>query len=407
MRSSDRRSNGSHYARNAQDPGGAGIQGHNREGDKRVKLPERHRTNPGERDGRWARTNPSCSRASGSGLRGIDPFSRRVPARGLIRRSPPACIRLKPSVRLRFVPPAPETIGSMPSPAGGAARTGKLDHRLAQAAIARLRDPLIPFDAPALPGAGRQSSICRHLASVAEAAEQRFQPEERRELGAQAFELESRAAGWSAPRLPWDERVAGAFDPASGVVTSAIRSSSRRISASHRRQLTPVAGPQRLEPFDDLAEAGRNPRRLPPSRPLTRLGCRMRSLSSVPRSRVNRRDPLLPGRRANDGTDPAPAARPCHQRPQQPPAVDRSRSCAPMPPVHRYRSRIDHVALDPSAMSKPWIHGPSIRFLDDDRFDPHAVALLAFALYRETRSSRPSPPPPSTHVWKTSRCPDS
>src|SRR5271166_4877572 len=72
---------------------------------------------------------------------------------------------------------------------------GKLDHGFAQAAIARLRDALIPFDATALPGTGRQSAVSRHLASVAEAAKQRFQPEERGELRAQAFELEKQGGG--------------------------------------------------------------------------------------------------------------------------------------------------------------------------------------------------------------------
>src|SRR6516225_6355936 len=59
---------------------------------------------------------------------------------------------------------------------------GKLDHGFAQAAIARLRDALIPFDAAALPGAGRQSAVSRQLAAVAESAKQRFQPQKRGEL---------------------------------------------------------------------------------------------------------------------------------------------------------------------------------------------------------------------------------
>src|SRR5208283_3106109 len=65
--------------------------------------------------------------------------------------------RLKPAAQRRV------RLVTQPEP-------GKLDHCLAQAAIARLRDALIPFDAPALPGTGRQSAVSRHLASVAEAA---------------------------------------------------------------------------------------------------------------------------------------------------------------------------------------------------------------------------------------------
>src|SRR5208283_5983216 len=120
---------------------------------------------------------------------------------------------------------------------------------LAQAAIARLRDALIPFDAAALPGTGRQSAVSRHLASVDEAAKQRFQPEERGELRAQALELEKQGGGVVALLgVRTDERVAGAFD------RSQLRRHHRdpiefpaELRLQHRRQFTTVASSQRLE----------------------------------------------------------------------------------------------------------------------------------------------------------------
>ena len=132
---------------------------------------------------------------------------------------------------------------------------GKLDHGLAQAAIARFRDALIPFDAAALPGAGRQSAVSRHLASVAEAAKQRFQPEERGELRAQAFELEKQGGGVvGLLGFRADERVAGAFD------RSQLRRHQRDpielpayFRLQQRRQLTAVAGSQRLESFETIS----------------------------------------------------------------------------------------------------------------------------------------------------------
>src|SRR5208282_6070228 len=104
----------------------------------------------------------------------------------------------------------------------------------------------------------------------------------------------------------------------------------------------------------------------------------MRSLSSVPRSRVRRRRSSSSGaRRANHGTDPPLAASPRHQRPQQRLAVDRIGLGSPMPPVDRNRSRIDDVALDPvgdeQAMDPKSVQSG---FLNDDRFDRHAIALL-------------------------------
>src|SRR5271165_2128643 len=104
----------------------------------------------------------------------------------------------------------------------------------------------------------------------------------------------------------------------------------------------------------------------------------MRSLSSVPRSRVRRRrSSSFRARRANHGTDPPLAASPGHQRPQQRLAVDRIGLGPPMPPVDRDRSRVDDVALDPVGEQQAMNPKPvQSRFLNDDRFDLYAVALL-------------------------------
>ncbi len=114
---------------------------------------------------------------------------------------------------------------------------------------------MIPFDAAALPGAGRQSAVSRHLAAVGEAAEQQFQPEERGELGAQALELEEPGGGVGALLgFRADERVAGPFD------RSQLRRRQRDpielpayFRLQQRRQLAAVAGSQRLEPLKTIA----------------------------------------------------------------------------------------------------------------------------------------------------------
>jgi hypothetical protein len=86
---------------------------------------------------------------------------------------------------------------------------------------------------------------------------------------------------------------------------------------------------------------------------------------------------FLRARRANHGANPSLAARPGHQRPQQRVAVNRVGLCSPMPAGDRDRSRVDHVALDPvgdeQAMDSKLLQS---RFLNDDRFDPHAKTLL-------------------------------
>ena len=52
-----------------------------------------------------------------------------------------------------------------------------------------------------------------------------------------------------------------------------------------------------------------------------------------------------------------------------------------------------HPVGEPQAMNPKPIQS---RFLNDDRFDPHAVALLGLAIDRERRSSRHAPSQPST-----------
>ena len=61
---------------------------------------------------------------------------------------------------------------------------GQLDQRMAQPAVAGFGDALLAVDAAALPGARGQPRIGGDLEAVGEAAEQRLEPEQRRELGA-------------------------------------------------------------------------------------------------------------------------------------------------------------------------------------------------------------------------------
>ena len=145
---------------------------------------------------------------------------------------------------------------------------------------------------PLCQGLGAESAVSRHLASVAEASKQRFQPEERGELRAQAFELEKQSGGVVAfLGIHTDERVAGAFN------NSQLRRHQRDpielpadFLLQHRRQITAVAGSQRLELFETIT-----PKRivvldaLAAEQAPESIGMLMRSLSSVPRSRVRRR----------------------------------------------------------------------------------------------------------------------
>jgi hypothetical protein len=68
-----------------------------------------------------------------------------------------------------------------------------------------------------------------------------------------------------------------------------------------------------------------------------------------------------------------------HQRPQQRLAVDRVGLGPPMPSGDRDRGRVDDVALDPVGEQQAMNPKPvQSRFLNDDRFDLHAVAQLGF-----------------------------
>src|SRR5271157_2769661 len=275
--------------------------------------------------------------------------------------------RLKPAAQRR------SRLVAQPEP-------GKLNHGVPQATIARLGDALIPFDAAALPGAGRQSSICCYLASVAEAAKQRFKPEERRELRAHALELEELGGG-VVPLLRFraDERVAGAFD------RSQLRRHHRDpiefpayFRLQRRRQLTAIAGWQRLESFETIS-----PKRIviPDALAAEQAPNPIGMLNAFleQRAALARQAPAIlffRARRANHGTDPPLATSPGHQRPQQGLAVDRIGLGPPMPPVDRDRSRIDHVALDPVGEQQAMNPKPvQSRFLNDDRLHLHPIAL--------------------------------
>src|SRR5208282_3940243 len=178
----------------------------------------------------------------------------------------------------------------------------------------------------------------------------------------------------------------------------------------HRRQLTAVAGSQRLESFETIA-----PKRIvipdalaaeQASDPIGMLNAFLEQ-----RAALARQAPailVLRARRANHGTDPPLAASPGHQRPQQRLAVDRIGLGSPMPPGDRDRSRIDDVALDP--LGEPQAMDPKpvqSRFLNDDCFDLHAIALLGLRPRpRKKVEQAGASSPPRPHAWKTSRRPD-
>src|SRR3954447_24430306 len=100
-----------------------------------------------------------------------------------IRRTRPRAVPAHPPARRSDAPGEPladrrSRLVTDPQP-------GDLDHRLAQPRIARLGDAAI--DAAALPGDRGEPGI--DLAPVAEAAEQRFEPEHRGELRPDALEF--------------------------------------------------------------------------------------------------------------------------------------------------------------------------------------------------------------------------
>ena len=93
------------------------------------------------------------------------------------------------------------------------AEPGKLNHGVPQATIARLGNPLIPFDAAALPGAAGKLAGGPLLGVGCRSCETTIQPEERCELRAHALELEEVGGGVVPPLgVRADERIAGPFD---------------------------------------------------------------------------------------------------------------------------------------------------------------------------------------------------
>ena len=139
---------------------------------------------------------------------------------------------------------------------------GNSDSGVPQATIAQLGDPLIPFDAAALPGAGRQSRICRYLASrLPKLRNNNSSQRSDANSGPMPLSLRRWAAGLFRPSAfvrmsAWGARSTAA----SCVAATAIRSSSRRISAfnsggSHGRRR--FAAPRAVR--NNLAEASCNP----------------------------------------------------------------------------------------------------------------------------------------------------
>src|SRR5512134_86383 len=84
---------------------------------------------------------------------------------------------------------------------------GQLYHRGSEAPVAGLGDPLFTVDAAALPRHRRQAGISRHLAPVAEAAEECLQLQHRRDLRANALESRQQADLAGARARYLDRRV--------------------------------------------------------------------------------------------------------------------------------------------------------------------------------------------------------
>ncbi len=160
--------------------------------------------------------------------------------------------------------PGPETSGSTPSPAGDAARARRVRSWSCAAAIARLRAALIPFDAAALPWAGRLPAVSRHLTRLSKLRKNVSGQRSDANSGPKLLSLRSWAAGLlrssACVRMSASRACSTA---ASCIVTSAIRSApgvfppSAAAAARGRRRF---AAPRAVR--DDLAEADCNPGRL-------------------------------------------------------------------------------------------------------------------------------------------------
>ena len=159
---------------------------------------------------------------------------------------------------------------------------------------------------------------------------------------------------------------------ASCVAATAIRSSSRRISAFNSggsSRPSPVAAPRAVETISPKRIV--IPDALAAEQAPNSIGVLNAFLDQ--RAALARQAPAIlffRARRANHGTDPPLAASPGHQRPQQRLAVDQIGLRPPMPPVDGDRSRIDDLALDPIGEQQAMNPKPvQSRFLNDDRFD--------------------------------------
>ena len=138
----------------------------------------------------------------------------------------------------------------------------------------------------------------------------------------------------------------------------------------------------------------------PVSRPLTRLNAFLEQRAALARQAAAIL--VFRARRANHGTDPPLAA---SKRPSASATASRRRShrswrpgLSRMPPVDRDRSRVDDMALDPVGEHQAINPKPvQSRFLNDDRFDLHAVALLGLRprprkkVERASAASTPDP----------------
>ena len=246
--------------------------------------------------------------------------------------------RLKPAAQRR------SRLVAQPEP-------GKLNHGVPQATIARLGDALIPFDAAALPGLGADPAYAATWRRLTKLRNNDSSRRSDANSGPMPLSLRSWAAGLF--RSSASVRMSASrarSTAASCVVTTAIRSSSRRISAfSIGGRFTAVAGSQRLEPFETIS-----PKRIviPDALAAEQAPNSIGMLNTFleQRAALARQAPAIlffRARRANHGTDPPLAVSPGHQRPQQRLAVDRIGLRPPMPPVDRDRSRINDLALDP------------------------------------------------------------
>src|SRR5215471_4659179 len=213
---------------------------------------------------------------------------------------------------------------------------------MAQTTVARLRDALVPVGTAALPRAGCQTRIGRDLAPIGKAAEQRLQPDQRAELGADA--LQPRQHRGRVLRVDVDSRL-------DQRITFALDRGNLSIDQIEPidlppdfhlepiRQRTPVAGLQCIEPgVAILAERIVVGNALPREQPLDPVGV-LDALLEQRAALARQTTAVLLGRAGwpHHRTDPSLPACPGHQRAQQCLSVDRVRLDPTVPPVDRNR----------------------------------------------------------------------